>query len=182
MFRLTSPTHIQNFLLLGACVFILQGCATINEVDCLSADWTQVGFIDGERGLKSNQINSHKSACKKFDVQPDHEHYAMGHKSGAIEFCQPIRGYETGRNRSEYNYICPPDLEPAFIRGYINGLKAALESVRAELEDIGKKVTSQRGSYRSSRYDSLTFERRRIRNWLGRAIARLQKPTERNKK
>ena len=41
----------------------LQGCATLSEADCLTADWAVMGEVDGHEGKPLSVLNDYRRQC-----------------------------------------------------------------------------------------------------------------------
>lgn len=131
---------------------LVSGCASMNEKECLSADWKLVGFEDGSRGKPQAVIGNYRKDCAKVNVVPDLARYQQGHAEGARTYCVKSTAYSTGVNGGAYNGICPADLEPAFLRAYSDGqalyaisrdikaLETSLQSHQADIADIEKTI------------------------------------------
>ena len=100
---------------------VLAGCATLNEDECITADWYAIGYEDGANGLPDTRIGSHREACAKHGVTPNLRHYQDGHDEGLLTFCTPRNGFNRARNGYQYQGICPPLLEADFLDGYDAG-------------------------------------------------------------
>ncbi|NVJ49763.1 MAG: DUF2799 domain-containing protein [Gammaproteobacteria bacterium] len=129
---------LLSLIVLVAAMLTLQGCATLSKDECRSADWRTIGFEDGSRGYSSQRIASHREACAEYGVAPDFERYMQGHKQGIRNYCVPSRGFSLGRSGSQYNNLCPADLEPSFLTAYRRGLEvhAAEDEVRRIERDM----------------------------------------------
>ncbi|NVJ59953.1 MAG: DUF2799 domain-containing protein [Gammaproteobacteria bacterium] len=99
----------------------LQSCATLSKEECRAADWRTIGFSDGARGYASGRISDHREACAEYGVAPNLQQYLAGHKEGIRNYCVPNQGFDLGRRGTQYNGICPADLEPAFLSSYRQG-------------------------------------------------------------
>ena len=102
-------------------LLLFQGCATLSEDECLTADWRTIGFEDGARGISSRNISKHREACAEYGVRPDFEIYMAGHREGLREYCIPSQGFALGRSGKRFNSSCPPDLAPGFLAAYEDG-------------------------------------------------------------
>lgn len=97
------------------------GCATLNENECINADWRSIGYEDGARGFKTSRIGAHRKACAEYDITPDFEAYERGRRQGLQEWCTPQNGYALGVRGKLYNGVCPKALEPAYLEAYNQG-------------------------------------------------------------
>ena len=70
-------------------ILIVSGCATLNEEECLTANWQIIGLEDGSEGHLETYLGKHREACAKYGVTPDLEQYRIGHAEGVQSFCTP---------------------------------------------------------------------------------------------
>lgn len=122
------------------------------------ADWQAIGYEDGSQGRPPGYLARHRKACAEHGVTPALEPYRTGREQGLRNYCQSGNGYSEGLNGAEYQHVCPPDMEPAFMSGYqagrqiylierevnlldskIQRQQKALEGVREELETVQDK-------------------------------------------
>ncbi len=85
------------------------------------ADWFQIGFEDGARGLPADRIGKHRKACSKYDVAPNLSAYLDGRDQGLTQYCTPHNGYRLGLSGRSYNSLCPGDLQAPFLDAYNKG-------------------------------------------------------------
>ena len=64
----------------------MQGCATLSEADCVSADWSVMGKSDGQEGRPISELNRYRSQCSEYGVEPDSEAYLQGRDTRAHRF------------------------------------------------------------------------------------------------
>lgn len=127
--------------LLFAPVFLV-GCATMNRSECRNADWRMIGMEDGMKGRSPAYIGNHRQACAKHNVTPDLDEYRKGLEEGIRQFCSPSKGFELGKRGSQYNGVCPADLEPLFLESYHQGSK--LRAIANEIDTISSRLDSDR--------------------------------------
>lgn len=106
-------------LVLG--VFLLPGCATLSEEECLTADWRMIGYEDGVKGQSGAHIGEHREACAEHGVTPDMDAYRQGRDEGLRQYCQPENGFRMGARGTSYGGICPGDTADAFRSAYLEG-------------------------------------------------------------
>jgi len=70
LFTSTTTRSCLLLLLLG-----LNGCATLNEKECINGDWRTIGLEDGLRGEKANRIGQHREACAEYAIKIDIDAY-----------------------------------------------------------------------------------------------------------
>jgi hypothetical protein len=139
-----TTTLVTSFALIA----IIQGCATMNQEECLVSDWQTIGYEDGVQGRTGDRIGTYRKACAKHGVSPDFESYQAGRTEGLKEFCQPDNGFEYGAKGNSYRGVCPADLADEFVAAYQNGRKLY------ELESGVRSATRQL-SARRKRLDQI---------------------------
>ena len=122
-------------------VLSLSGCATMSADECVTSDWTSIGFEDGSRGHTADRLGSHRKACAKHGVTPDFAAYQRGHAQGIEAFCQPGRAFSYGVNGGNYSGVCPYDMEPEFLEAYNAGHK--LYSLRSSVNTASSMIYSK---------------------------------------
>ena len=130
----------------------LAGCATMSSDECLTVDWTTIGYEDGVRGYAADRIGKHRKACAKHGVTPDFAAYQSGRDQGLVEYCQPSRGFNIGSSGGRYNGVCSVDLEADFLDAYkagyhlytlksnVNRANSAIHSKEHELGQIDEEI------------------------------------------
>ena len=58
-------------ILLAIILTGLSGCATMSGDECMTSDWSAIGYEDGARGYTTDRLASHRKACAKHGVTPD---------------------------------------------------------------------------------------------------------------
>jgi len=146
----------MRVLSLGAVAYLIAGCSGMSEQACVTADWQTVGFEDGTVGRSEGTIGRYRQQCSEHGVAPDLESYRAGHAEGVRIYCKESNGFVVGHSGSQYQGVCPADLEPDFLAEYnsgrrlhelestlsnvdsrIAGNRAAQEGIKQELTDIG---------------------------------------------
>ena len=132
----------------------LSGCATMSGDECMTSDWSAIGYEDGARGYTTDRFGQHRKACAKHGVTPDFAAYQNGRDQGLVEFCQPHRGFSVGSNGGSYNGVCGVNQEADFLDAYnagyhlytlrsnVNRANSAIHSKENELERIEKHLVS----------------------------------------
>lgn len=126
--------------LLVVCLY-LSGCATLSESECRTEDPYGIGQRDGQRGELPSRLLKHQEACARYGISLDSGRYRQGYQQGLPWYCTPDNGYQQGSQGAYYQGVCPPDLEPAFLREYRPAydnyqLRQRLEELHNELEQI----------------------------------------------
>lgn len=104
-----------------ALLLALGGCATMSSDECMTSDWSTIGFEDGARGYTADRIGQHRKACAKHGVTPDFTDYQTGRDQGLQQYCQPSRGFTVGSNGGSYNGVCSIEMEGSFLDAYNTG-------------------------------------------------------------
>lgn len=130
---------------LASLALLLQGCATLSENECETADWWLIGQEDGSKGLSLAHIEEHRESCAEHGVTPDRDAYAKGHRSGLAVYCTRFTGYKVGRSGRPYHGICDGPLAEAFDPGLRRGrMVHALETkawdIKQKRESLGEKI------------------------------------------
>ncbi len=130
----------------------LSGCATMSGDECMTSDWSAIGYEDGARGYTTDRLASHRKACAKHGVTPDFSAYQSGRDQGLVEYCQPSRGFNVGSRGGSYNGVCNVNLEADFLdafntgrhlyslRSDVNRATSSINSKENELEEIEDAV------------------------------------------
>ncbi|MDH3347376.1 MAG: DUF2799 domain-containing protein [Desulfobulbaceae bacterium] len=113
--------HLKHTAWIIISLLLSSGCATMNQSECLNADWRIIGMEDGAKGKLTSHIGRHRSACAKYSIAPDLETYLQGHKEGVTQYCTEHNGFLEGKSGSTYNGICPSQSEILFLKGYERG-------------------------------------------------------------
>lgn len=128
----------------------LAGCETMSKQECLSADWFQVGYLDGRDGKPRSHIEYIAESCAKTNIIPDRERYFYGRDKGLREYCTPENGFYLGNNGKSYSRVCPPETANGFEAAYNEGHRiyearqqlGKLEANRHKLEDHLSKAAT----------------------------------------
>ncbi|WP_158584133.1 DUF2799 domain-containing protein [Salinibius halmophilus] len=101
----------------------LAGCAAMNENECRTANWYNIGLEDGSQGREMSNLSSYRQACAEYGITANATEYSQGYNEGVVNFCTPQKGYNLGRNGGSYTGICPSPLEKPFVNAYQQGQK-----------------------------------------------------------
>ncbi|HYD80827.1 MAG TPA: DUF2799 domain-containing protein [Paucimonas sp.] len=122
---------------------LLGGCASLSKDECLSANWRQIGFSDGAKGLPNKQIEKHGKACAEHGVQVDLDEYLSGRQQGLQTYCQPANGFLVGRSgERQIAPDCPEHLRSGFLEQYNRGL--VVHAIEAEFESRRSRAAHYR--------------------------------------
>lgn len=177
---------MRNFPMVGLCLILLSGCASLTEEQCQIADWRAIGQSDAMEGYRESRFQDHIKACKRYNVVPDKPSYQKGREQGLQRYCTAENGFRVGRQGYRYNDICPTGLEAAFLGGHrygarLHGIELDIASTRQEIIDIEDKLRDlQQGKADKSSpaLESKASLRRQLRR-LERELDRLDRERER---
>ena len=129
-------------------LMVLSGCATMNEEECLTADWYGLGYEDGAQGRPAEFISNRREACAKHGITPDLNAYNDGRAEGLAQFCTPARGFSFGREGNTYQGVCAGNGEEEFLIAFragreLGSLEDELARAKSEL-DRAKNVIEDR--------------------------------------
>jgi hypothetical protein len=150
-------TNGSKLILIGIVLVLagLSGCATMSGDECITSDWTTIGYEDGVRGYTADRIGKHRKACAKHGVTPDFSAYQSGREQGLVEYCQPSRGFSVGSSGGRYNGVCSVNQEADFLDAYnagyhlytlksnVNRENSAIHSKEHELERLHTSIHEQ---------------------------------------
>ena len=144
------------FVMLIISTLVLSGCATLNQDECLTANWYQIGYEDGAEGYPETRIKSHREACAEYGIKPNFNDFRTGHGEGIISFCTPRNGFAKGKRNSSYKGVCPADLEKDFLVAYNNGrqiyaAKAAVRDAQSKQKENTKTIESLQKSIQTKK-------------------------------
>jgi len=141
---------ILSTALLSAAALGLVGCASISEGECLSGNWSDIGYQDGVKGKARGKLADYTKTCAKYGAQPNREAYLAAFDNGLVKYCTYERGYELGENGSSYNQVCSGDFANGFSRGYDEGraiyeIYSKHKRLISEYEDTLEDLVNVRG-------------------------------------
>lgn len=108
---------LRLILIIGSFA-VLAACSTLDETECKTADWYQIGYEDGTNGKASSHFSRHVKACQKHGVMPKRAPWEEGRNDGLRIFCVPERAYQIGRNGGRFPAVCTAqesiEMRPAY--------------------------------------------------------------------
>ncbi|WP_367715245.1 DUF2799 domain-containing protein [Nitratireductor sp. GISD-1A_MAKvit] len=128
----------------------MSACATLNESECETVNWGDLGRGDGAAGRSVSYVQRHREACMKYDLPVDENAWRSGWEAGIRRYCTAENGLSEGREGRGYANSCPAEIAPAFENAYRVGkrvhdaqseydrLKSELEQLYDDLEDAPK--------------------------------------------
>jgi len=141
---------ILNAAIISAVVIGLVGCASISEGECLSGNWSDIGYKDGVNGKSRGKLADYAKTCVKYGAEPNRKAYLSAFESGLVKYCTYERGFELGENGDSYNQVCSGNLSTGFSQGYDEG-RTIYEIYRehkrliGEYDDTLKALVNVRG-------------------------------------
>jgi hypothetical protein len=168
---------LPSSLLLAA--LLLNGCASMSENECMTADWESIGYRDGSQGYGPNRLSRHVEACAEFSVRADSQQYEDGRIRGLELFCTGQNGLRLGRQGYSYSGVCPPSLEPAFVRGLDAGrglyeMDAHMQKLRNEIQQVQAELRREEPPLSDRERDVLLYRLRDLEREYGRSEAELR--------
>lgn len=127
---------------------------------CLVGDWGGKGYQDGVEGYAPSRLDDHARACAKVGVSPNVPAYMSAREEGLRTYCTPGSGFLAGRRGSQYQGVCTPAEERAFLPAYQDGL--VVHAAERELSDAESRVSSAHARVRD-RQDKLDAKERELR-------------------
>ncbi|MGB0220625.1 MAG: DUF2799 domain-containing protein [Sinimarinibacterium flocculans] len=121
--------HIASLLL----ALLASACASLDEGECRTGDWRQLGYVDGLKGYAMSRLADHDTACARYGVVPDRTAWQLGYVEGQVRYCTARNGYEQGRDGKGYANVCPPSTDIAFRPAWEDGRRVA-----AALDTLGR--------------------------------------------
>ncbi len=120
----------------------LSGCATMTPEQCMTADWYQIGEMDGRQGQGLNHFADRASVCREAGYPADQRAWQSGWDQGIIYFCTEDSGFRHGLEGHSYGRVCPGPLEGDFMAGYdvgrnIHQIESSLRSAERDYDRIG---------------------------------------------
>lgn len=124
---------------------LLTACATLNEAECQTSNWRDLGQRNGQQGKASSFIVEHEKACARYGIPVDGTAWRAGWEVGIREYCTPRNGLQVGREGKSYAQSCPADMAPAFLRTYAAGkrvydAKSERDHIRTSIDDLTRSV------------------------------------------
>jgi|GEM_PF-2303499 len=117
-------------------VLFLGGCASMNQSECISANWSKVGYENALSGKKSSYLAKHTQACGEYAITPDFIEYGRGWDQGINKFCTAQFAWNYASDGRYYHDTCNAETEAVFLPAY----KLAKE-IRAKERDIERLNT-----------------------------------------
>lgn len=135
----------NKLLVICAAVAVVQGCSSMNQSECVHADWQLIGQADASKGVHSSVLDEYRHDCAEYAVVPAREDYHLGYQQGLKQFCTRSSGFFQGKKGSKYQGICPAVMEAAFLEGYNPGyelfmISDVMTTLRATMNDAERDI------------------------------------------
>ena len=117
---------------------LMVGCATLNEDECVTADWYEIGYSDGVKGQPDSYLEKHRKACAKHGVRANLDDWLAGREAGLKRYCTAQKGYEEGLNNRTYHGVCEGRDADEFLRAYEQGQQ--LYQQRTLVSDLERDI------------------------------------------
>ena len=141
----------------AAALMVLASCATLNEDQCRTVQWFDLGQQDGAAGRAGNHVEQHRRACAEHNLPVDDQQWRVGWDQGIRLYCTPENGLLQGRQGSYYANSCPADLKVGFESAY--QVAKALHDARSTRDSLQREVD---GLFDQLRRAEKAEDRRRI--------------------
>jgi hypothetical protein len=125
---------------LAAFIAALSACATLDEDECRTVNWWQLGNDDGQAGRNVSHIDRHRSACDRHGIPVAEDQWRAGWEGGIRQYCTPGNGLAEGRAGRHYANSCPPDISAGFEDAYRVG--RAVHDARNEVARLQSELDS----------------------------------------
>ncbi|MDW6025677.1 DUF2799 domain-containing protein [Mesorhizobium sp. BAC0120] len=137
-------------------------CQTLNQAECQTASWYDLGQRDGLEGQPVTQVARHLEACGEYGLPVDNASWRRGWEAGIRQYCVPENGLNLGLSGSGQNSSCPADLAQAFMNAYavgqrVHDARAERSRVEAELNDLNGKMVEAKSQEERSALSSQVF-------------------------
>jgi len=131
--------NMTRFTVILLILLGISNCATMNESECLQADWMMIGIEDGAAGRQLSYIGTRRKACADHGVTPNLEAYNAGRAEGLKQFCTYKNGFRHGSRGNAQSEVCQGTL----VEQYAGGFKKGSE-IYAMDQEINQMVSHQR--------------------------------------
>lgn len=128
---------------------LLGSCATLNEEECMTANWFELGRQDGSAGRHVSHIDAHRRACEKHKLPVDPQQWQVGWEEGIRLYCTPDNGLLQGREGRSYASSCPPDLKTGFETAYyvakrVHDARQSRDRLQTEISSVERQLREER--------------------------------------
>lgn len=138
-------------LLVLAGTLAVSSCATLNESECRSVNWQELGHRDGAGGYPRSRLEEHRKACSEFGLAADDAAWRQGYDDGLGDYCTTENGYRVGLRGGYYAQVCPVADEAEFVAAYELGRETY--DVEREIGEVSRRIESLESRLRSDKID-----------------------------
>ncbi len=133
---------------LAAGLLALSACGTLDENQCRTVDWRQLGRDDGQVGRNSSYVDEHRRSCERHRLPIDASSWRDGWEVGIRQYCTPQNGLNEGIAGRSYANSCPADLRAGFEEPYrigkrLHDARSARDQRQRELDDLMRKLRDE---------------------------------------
>ena len=139
----------KKYLRLGliGSIALLSGCASMDQGQCVTAEWLEQGRKDGTQGTQMQHYKEYQSDCSKYGVSVNTAEYKKGWQEGIRQYCTRDNGWAVGIRGGTYRHSCPSNLESTFYSAYqtarnIHTKRSEIDRLSNEIEGLGDKLAS----------------------------------------
>lgn len=170
-----QPGWINLSIILLGLPLILSACTTLDESQCQTTNWRDLGQRNGQQGRASSYVAEDEEACARFGIPVDNQSWRAGWEVGIREYCTPQNGLNAGMDGKSYAQSCPADVALGFVLTYAIGkrlydTKQDRDTIRRDIDTLTESITSASDESERSKLQSQLFVKQ---NDLYRAQNRL---------
>lgn len=141
---MTRFSMVFRLSVVAASFGLLSSCATLNEEQCATTDWTQLGEQDGAAGRQASYVDQHRQACERHGLPVDQTAWQSGWQRGIAYYCTPRNGLIQGREGRSYANSCPLELKAGFEGAYyvakrLFDARQSRERIEAEIAELERQ-------------------------------------------
>ena len=142
---------IKSLVTATLTLLVMSGCATMNEQECLSADWESMGYADAREARQSTRLNKHHAACIEHGITADRGAYDRGYEKAISTFCSEDMAFIFGTGGEPVPSSCPANLLPALKIANEMGMEKHqqkkildrnINAVNTEIAKIDRKIVA----------------------------------------
>ncbi len=132
--------HIAKIALLLFFSLFIASCASLSKEECLGGDWFNIGYSDGQSGLRISQLSEHREACAEYHVVPDTQAYKQGREEGLLRYCTPENALQEGLSGNPYRGVCSIGVEASFLKQHRIGM--AIYDLQQEINQHKSRIAT----------------------------------------
>jgi hypothetical protein len=141
-----SIINRMQLILLVTVAIIISGCATLDQGQCVTANWYDMGYQDGSAGKSKDGVADYANDCAEYGVKVDATAYRDGWSKGIPQYCTANNGYRVGSYGNYYENSCTGSLKDAFYSAYLLGsavfdAQSRVDRLQEEVDELGDKAS-----------------------------------------